>query len=255
MVPVAFLTNEICSGSPCLSPLFCCWIVVQPRHFSGYSAFPRGAPSSNFSRSRTSTDVQRPLRFSPKCSKILPSAYHSTGSATSFRTCEWLQQTRLVTWLSRVPGSGVGECMLGADETASLGRFWSKVWKTACEMPSVLLLRNASRVPTTLRSRTATVAPQRKYDKHTLNTMAEIIEDVPMDTQDIEQETPPEDVFMAPSIHRADDLAGKSYSHFSDVPKMIADDMAKEVVLGVDEAGRGPVLGMRSSARLRQHNI
>ncbi|OAL01956.1 hypothetical protein IQ06DRAFT_219605 [Phaeosphaeriaceae sp. SRC1lsM3a] len=73
--------------------------------------------------------------------------------------------------------------------------------------------------------------------------MADTIEDVQMDTQEIEQETPPEDVFMAPSIHRADDLAGRSYSHFSDIPKQIADDMSKEVVLGVDEAGRGPVLG------------
>lgn len=73
--------------------------------------------------------------------------------------------------------------------------------------------------------------------------MAETVEDVQMDTQEIEQETPPEDVFMAPSIHRADDLAGKSYSHFSEIPKQIADDMSKEVVLGVDEAGRGPVLG------------
>jgi ribonuclease H2 subunit A len=73
--------------------------------------------------------------------------------------------------------------------------------------------------------------------------MAEIAEDVQMDSQDIEQETPPEDVFMAPSIHKADELAGKSYSHFSEIPKLIADDMSKEVVLGVDEAGRGPVLG------------
>jgi ribonuclease H2 subunit A len=73
--------------------------------------------------------------------------------------------------------------------------------------------------------------------------MADTTEDVPMDTQEMEQETPPEDVFMAPSVHRADELAGKSYSHFSDIPKLIADDMTKEVVLGVDEAGRGPVLG------------
>jgi ribonuclease H2 subunit A len=73
--------------------------------------------------------------------------------------------------------------------------------------------------------------------------MADTTEDVQMDTQEIELETPPEGVFMAPSIHRADDLAGKSYSHFSEIPKQIADDMSKEVVLGVDEAGRGPVLG------------
>jgi ribonuclease H2 subunit A len=73
--------------------------------------------------------------------------------------------------------------------------------------------------------------------------MADTIEDVQMDTQEIEQETPPSDVFMAPSIHKEDILAGKSYSHFSEIPQQIADDMSKDVVLGVDEAGRGPVLG------------
>jgi ribonuclease H2 subunit A len=73
--------------------------------------------------------------------------------------------------------------------------------------------------------------------------MADLPEDAPMDTQEIEQETPPSDIFMAPSVHKADDLAGKSYSHFSEIPKQIADDMSMEVVLGVDEAGRGPVLG------------
>jgi len=73
--------------------------------------------------------------------------------------------------------------------------------------------------------------------------MAETLEDVQMDEQEIEQETPPADVFMAPSISKPDILAGKSYSHFSAVPQLIADDMNKEVVLGVDEAGRGPVLG------------
>jgi ribonuclease H2 subunit A len=73
--------------------------------------------------------------------------------------------------------------------------------------------------------------------------MADLPEDAPMDRQEIEQETPPSDIFMAPSVHKADDLAGKSYSHFSEIPKQIADDMSMEVVLGVDEAGRGPVLG------------
>jgi hypothetical protein len=93
---------------------------------------------------------------------------------------------------------------------------------------------------------------QQRINSYT-RIMAEIVEDVQMDMQEIEQEieqeTPPEDIFMAPSIHKADDLAGKSYSHFSDIPKQIADDMSKEVVLGVDEAGRGPVLGMSSLSR------
>jgi hypothetical protein len=73
--------------------------------------------------------------------------------------------------------------------------------------------------------------------------MTESQEDVQMETEEIEQETPHSDVFMAPSISKSDILAGKSYSHFSPIPKQIADDMSGEVVLGVDEAGRGPVLG------------
>ncbi|KAK5276407.1 hypothetical protein LTR16_011264, partial [Cryomyces antarcticus] len=62
------------------------------------------------------------------------------------------------------------------------------------------------------------------------------------DAADVAQETPPDDVFMPPSIDKAKILAGRSYSHFTPIPSTIAADMSTECVLGVDEAGRGPVL-------------
>ena len=73
--------------------------------------------------------------------------------------------------------------------------------------------------------------------------MADTIEDTIMESQDIEQETPPKEVFMAPSINKSHILSGRSYAYYSPIPKIIADDMTTECVLGVDEAGRGPVLG------------
>ncbi|MCJ1288101.1 hypothetical protein MMC26_007456 [Xylographa opegraphella] len=59
---------------------------------------------------------------------------------------------------------------------------------------------------------------------------------------DTELETPTRDVFIAPSIHE-DTLLGTSYTHHSPMPKTITEDALVECVLGVDEAGRGPVLG------------
>jgi ribonuclease H2 subunit A len=73
--------------------------------------------------------------------------------------------------------------------------------------------------------------------------MAEAMEDTIMEIANVEQETALEDVFMAPSIHTPDVLIGRSYAHHSPIPSLISADMSTECVLGVDEAGRGPVLG------------
>lgn len=65
------------------------------------------------------------------------------------------------------------------------------------------------------------------------------------ESQDLTQEdVPTENIFIAPSIHEADILAGVSYTHHSPIPQLIRDHLSSiECVLGVDEAGRGPVLG------------
>lgn len=75
--------------------------------------------------------------------------------------------------------------------------------------------------------------------------MDEVMEDQP-DTQEVIQETPAVDVFIPPSINKPRVLSGDSYTHHSAIPPSIKDDMTTECVLGVDEAGRGPVLGMLS---------
>ena len=62
-------------------------------------------------------------------------------------------------------------------------------------------------------------------------------------SQDIAQETPASDVFIAPSIHSEAILAGQSYTHHTPIPSSIAQNLSTECVLGVDEAGRGPVIG------------
>lgn len=80
------------------------------------------------------------------------------------------------------------------------------------------------------------------------------MEDVNMDSQgvepqDIALETPVDDVFRAPSINTPEILNGNSYTHHSPIPATILNDMSTECVLGIDEAGRGPVLGMLSERK------
>ena len=63
------------------------------------------------------------------------------------------------------------------------------------------------------------------------------------DTQECAQETPIKNVFIPPSIHEGAILAGRSYTHHTPLPGSIVGNLSTECVLGVDEAGRGPVLG------------
>lgn len=73
--------------------------------------------------------------------------------------------------------------------------------------------------------------------------MDEPMEDV-QESQDLAQETPVDHVFMAPSIDKDQITAGTSYTYMSPIPELVKSDMTTECVLGVDEAGRGPVLGI-----------
>ncbi|KAI7472364.1 ribonuclease H-like protein [Hortaea werneckii] len=81
--------------------------------------------------------------------------------------------------------------------------------------------------------------------------MSQMEADIPMeesqgdqiDSQDIHHEPPASHAFIPPSVDTTRVLSGDSYTHLSAIPDAIKADMSTECVLGVDEAGRGPVLG------------
>jgi hypothetical protein len=96
---------------------------------------------------------------------------------------------------------------------------------------------------------TNSMADKSRQDSSQNNEMAVLADEPMIGSQAVEdQEEEDEDEvnldFIPPSVHKEALFRGSSFDHYSEVPESI--QAGEECVMGIDEAGRGPVLGKLS---------